>query len=108
MQWTKKHSLKLKGGRMTKKPTFTELEELDNRSQVHRNFQCPEYNDCLTNAAFQDLDLHCFECPLKDMKQIRLIAELESSGCFSLIENVFVPRKIYQTPCEELPSAELE
>ena len=62
---------------MIKNPTFTDFEELYDNPQVHRNFLCPEYDDCLTDAAFQDLDLHCLDCPLKDRKENTQIAELE-------------------------------
>jgi hypothetical protein len=54
---------------MTKNPMFIDVEKMCDNPQVHRNFHCPEYNDCLTDAAFQDLDLHCLECPLKETKE---------------------------------------
>ncbi len=57
------------GGRLIKNPTFIELNYPYDGTQIHRNFQCLEYNDCLTNAAFQNLDLHCCDCPLRDSKQ---------------------------------------
>jgi hypothetical protein len=62
---------------MTKNPTFIDLEKLCDDPQVHRNFLCPEYNECLTDAAFQDVDLHCLDCPLKEMKEETLISDLE-------------------------------
>jgi hypothetical protein len=70
-----------------KNPLFIELENvydmpkesknLYDGPMVHRNFQCPEYNDCLTNAAFQNRDLHCRNCLLRETKQNTSIAELE-------------------------------
>ena len=62
---------------MTKNPTFIDLEKLCDDPQVHRNFLCPEYNDCLTDAALQNVDLHCLECPLKEIKKETLISDLE-------------------------------
>lgn len=62
---------------MMKNPMFRELEESDDGLPVHRNFQCPEYNDCLTDAAFHDLDLHCCDCSLKDEKRSIFITESE-------------------------------
>ena len=65
---------------MTKNPSFIDLEKLRDDPQIHRNFLCPEYDDCLTDAAFQDLDLHCLECPLKETKENISISELEIAG----------------------------
>jgi hypothetical protein len=65
---------------MTKNPTFIDLVKLYNDPQVHRNFLCPVYNDCLTDAAFHDVDLHCLNCPLKDTKENTSITELEIAG----------------------------
>jgi hypothetical protein len=77
---------------MIKNPTLIKLRKLSDVPQTRRNFECPEYNDCLTDAAFQDLDLHCHDCPLRSMKQNALITELEIFGCISLINSVFVSR----------------
>jgi hypothetical protein len=65
---------------MIKNPTFIDLEELYDDPQIHRNFLCPEYNGCLTDAAFLDLDLHCLDCPLKERKENTTITELEIAG----------------------------
>jgi hypothetical protein len=54
---------------MTKNPAFIELENMYDVPQIKRNFQCPEYNDCLTNAAFHNLDLHCHDCLMRETKQ---------------------------------------
>jgi hypothetical protein len=72
-----KTSIQTNGRHMIKNPTFIDLEELVDRPQIHRNFQCPEYNDCLTKAAFQDIDLQCLHCPLKNTKRNASITELD-------------------------------
>jgi hypothetical protein len=56
---------------MIKNPTFIkfiELKKLPDMPPTLRNCQCPEYDVCLNTAAIQNCDLHCNECPLKDMK----------------------------------------
>jgi hypothetical protein len=35
-----------------KNPTFIKLETPCDGINVHRNFQCPEYDGCLNDAAF--------------------------------------------------------
>lgn len=55
---------------------FCELGETDDGLPVHRNFQCPEYNDCLSDAAFYDLDLLCCDCSLKDEKRSIVMEKL--------------------------------
>jgi hypothetical protein len=67
----------MNGGRMLKNPMFIELEKLYDEFQVNRNFQCPEYHHCLADAAFQNLDLLCCSCPLRNTKQNLSISELE-------------------------------
>jgi hypothetical protein len=74
---------------MIKNPTFAELNKLDDWRQVQRNFQCPEYNECLSNAAYQNLDLHCRQCPLKNMTQKPFITEHEIYGSISLVTSIF-------------------
>jgi hypothetical protein len=75
-----------------KNPTFIKLETPCDGINVHRNFQCPEYDDCLTDAAFGNLDLYCYDCSLKDTRQNISITETEISKCIFLIESLFVPR----------------
>ena len=67
---------------MTKNPTFIDLAKLRDDPQIQRNFLCPEYNDCLTDAAVQDVDLHCLDCPLKEIKEDMLISDLKIAGRF--------------------------
>jgi hypothetical protein len=62
---------------MIKNPTFIDHAKLYDDQHVNRNFLCPEYYECLTDAAFQDLDLHCRDCPLVESKENTLISEIE-------------------------------
>jgi hypothetical protein len=74
-----------------KNPTFIQLETENDGINVQRNFQCPEYNDCLTVAAFENLDLYCCACSLKDTKENISITKSDISRYIFLIESVFVP-----------------
>ena len=80
-----------KRGRMIKNPTLIELSKRSDRLQIERNFECPEYDDCLTHAAFRDLDLLCRDCPLKDTKETAMFTDLEGYGGISLINSIFTP-----------------
>jgi hypothetical protein len=73
-----------------KNPKFIKLDTPCDGLNVQRNFQCPVYNDCLTDAAFRNLNLLCCDCSLKDSKQNLSITECEISKCISLIEALFV------------------
>ena len=80
---------------MEKKPIFCGLKPAQDEAQIRRNHNCPEYDDCLTRAAFADLDLDCSFCSLKNAKQPGLrISELEIIGYSSLIRAVFVPEDV--------------
>jgi hypothetical protein len=74
-----------------KNPRFIKLDTPYDGINVQRNYQCPEYNDCLTDAAFDNLGLYCCDCSLRDTKQNILITEYKISKCISLIESIFVP-----------------
>jgi hypothetical protein len=70
-----------------KNPTFITIDTPSDGINVHRNFQCPEYNDCLADAALENLDLHCCDCPLRDTIQSIARTELEVLKCISIIDN---------------------
>ena len=63
-----------------KNPTFIELEKVCDGLKAHRNFECHEYNECLTRAAFRNLDLHCVNCPLNTVNEVRILRDLEVAG----------------------------
>jgi hypothetical protein len=60
---------------MNKKPSFIEIKNRRDVVQERRNFYCPEYENCLSSAAYQDLDFNCINCRLKDTKQNSFIIE---------------------------------
>ena len=35
---------------------------------IFRNCRCPQYDQCLKKAAYEDLFLDCRECQLKDIR----------------------------------------
>jgi hypothetical protein len=81
---------------MNKKPIFCLLTSASDQPQIRRNYECPEYDDCLTMAAYSNFDLDCSDCPLKLERQkgFLLLTELEVMGCNSLLEAVFSPTRI--------------
>ena len=79
---------------MEKKPIFCGLKPAREEAPIRRNHNCPEYDGCLSIAAFADLDLDCSVCSLKNVSQpCSMISELEIIGCSSLIKTVFIAKE---------------
>ena len=51
---------------MEKSPIFCDLKPVVEEIRIRRNQNCPEYDQCLSIAAFADLDLDCSSCRLID------------------------------------------
>ena len=57
-----------------------------------RNIWCPEYDNCLWNAALADLPLDCTACHMKNIKVgIFVLTSLEIEGCKALVRAIFCP-----------------
>ena len=75
---------------MFKKPVFLTLSNDSKLMEIRRNYLCPEYEECLDQAAYADFDLDCSVCLLKDQRQLDAVFPgVCLPGCRMLVECVF-------------------
>jgi hypothetical protein len=75
---------------MKKKPVFLCLSGSSKDEEIRRNYLCPEYDECLDQAAYNDSDLDCTWCVLRDQKQLDAVfPEACMPGYRMLLECIF-------------------
>lgn len=73
-----------------KRPRLIRIKSKHQQDIFYRNIWCACYENCLTEAAINDVYLDCSSCPLHQTKrQYFLLSHEEISGCCSLLGAIF-------------------
>jgi hypothetical protein len=72
-----------------KNPIYFVASNRADPTMPHRNYLCPEYDLCLTQAAVEDLALDCRACEMRNQRADITLYSWEIVGYDNLLRAVF-------------------